>query len=72
MLWPWAERAQLVPIKLGQKLPIQDNQIPLLRKWRKTMMENPICSELYIPVEKFWEVVQYKLKDLEPPYDEEL
>lgn len=72
MMWPWAERAACVGIVLGQKLPIQDNQLPLLRQWRKSMLDDPVCSELYIPAEKFWKIVEYKLKGMEPPYDEEL
>lgn len=70
MLWPWAERAACVGIVLGHKLPIQDNQLPLLRKWRKSMLDDPVSSELHIPAEKFWKIAESKLKGKEPPYDE--
>lgn len=70
MLWPWAERAECVAIVLGQKLPIQDNQLPLLRKWRKAMLQDPVCSELQDPTEKFWKIVQCKQQGIEPPYDD--
>lgn len=70
MLWPWAERSPVIGFKLRQKLPFEDNHIPLLRKWRKSMMEDPACSELHIPAEKFWSIAQYKFKNEEPPYDE--
>lgn len=70
MLWPWTELAGCVSITLGQKLPIQDNQLPLLRKWRKTMLDDPVCSELHIPIEKFAKIVECKKKGIEPPYDE--
>lgn len=72
MLWPWAERGACVGLALRQKLPIQDNQIPLLRKWRKSMLEDPVCAELHIPAEKFWKIAEYKLKGQEPPYDEDV
>lgn len=69
MLWPWAERAPCIGFKLGQKLPIKDDQIPVLRRWRKTMHQDAICSELYNPPEKFWMIVEAKLKAEDPPYD---
>lgn len=70
MLWPWGERAGCVAIKLETKLPIQDDQIPLLRKWRKLMRDYPICAEIYTPPEIFWKVVEFKLKGTEPRYDD--
>lgn len=70
MLWPWAERAGCIAIKLGTKLPVKDDQIPLLRKWRKAMRDHPICAEIYIPPEIFWKVAESKLKGNEPRYDD--
>lgn len=70
MMWPWAERAECVGLALGQKLPIQDNQLPLLRKWRKAMLQDPVSSELHDPTEKFWKIVQSKQQGLVPPYDD--
>lgn len=70
MLWPWAERAACIGIKLGTKLPVQDDQIPLLRKWRKTMRDNPIVAEIYTPPEVFWKVMEFRLKGTKPRYDD--
>ncbi|XP_056641715.1 pyrimidodiazepine synthase-like [Diorhabda sublineata] len=70
MIWPWAERSSCIAIKLGQKLPFGDGDIPLLRKWRKNMMNDPTCSELYISGERFWKIAQCKITGTEPPYDE--
>ncbi|XP_030749985.1 pyrimidodiazepine synthase-like isoform X3 [Sitophilus oryzae] len=69
MLWPWAERAGTIAIKLGKKLPIEDNQIPNLRAWRKALKVDPVASELYHGPEIFWKVAQFKLKNAEPNYD---
>nr|QVK45137.1 GSTo2 [Pagiophloeus tsushimanus] len=69
MLWPWAERAGSIAIKFGIKLPFEDSHIPFLRKWRKTMREDPVASELYYGPEIFWKVAQFKLKNVEPDYD---
>lgn len=70
MLWPWAERAACIGIKLGTKLPVQDDQIPLLRKWRKTMRDDPIVAEIYTPPEVFWKVMESGLKGTKPRYDD--
>ncbi|KAF7268968.1 pyrimidodiazepine synthase-like [Rhynchophorus ferrugineus] len=69
MLWPWAERAGTLGMKLGTKLPIQDNQISYLRKWRKAMRNDPVVAELHYEPEVFWKVAQFKLKNVEPDYD---
>ncbi|KAG5893176.1 hypothetical protein JTB14_000436 [Gonioctena quinquepunctata] len=70
MMWPWAERAECVSIKLGQKLPFRDSHIPLLRQWRRDMMQQPVCKELLINGERFWKIAQCKLTGAEPAYDE--
>ncbi|CAG9761796.1 unnamed protein product [Ceutorhynchus assimilis] len=69
MLWPWGERASTIAIKYKEKLPLQDTQIPTLRKWRKTMLEDPVAAELYLGPEMFWKVAECKLKNTEPNYD---
>lgn len=69
MLWPWAERAGCIAIKLGAKLPLEDSHIPVLRKWRKVMRQDSVASELYHGPEIFWKVAQFKLKNVEPDYD---
>jgi len=69
MLWPWAERAGAITFKFGQKLPIEDNHIPELRKWRKAMQQDPVAAAIYHGPEVFWKVAQFKLKNVEPDYD---
>lgn len=69
MLWPWAERAGTIGMKIGSKLPIEDNQIPYLRKWRKAMKTDPIAAELHYEPEVFWKVAQFKLKNVDPDFD---
>ncbi|KAJ8919835.1 hypothetical protein NQ315_006364 [Exocentrus adspersus] len=69
MLWPWAEKAGVVALKLGTKLPVRDNQIPLLRKWRKAMHEQPVVAELYTPPETIWKLAEHRLKGTQPDYD---
>ncbi|KAJ8972986.1 hypothetical protein NQ317_019017, partial [Molorchus minor] len=64
MLWPWAERVGVIPMKLGVNLPLEQEQIPLLCKWRKAMRKEPICDKIYNPPETFWKVVQNKIKSL--------
>uniref|UniRef100_V5GSN4 Glutathione S-transferase omega-1 n=1 Tax=Anoplophora glabripennis TaxID=217634 RepID=V5GSN4_ANOGL len=70
MLWPWAEKTECIEIKQGTKLPVKDDQIPLLRKWRKTMRDYPIVKEIYTPPEVFWKVAECKLTGTEPKYDD--
>ncbi|XP_072397718.1 pyrimidodiazepine synthase-like [Diabrotica undecimpunctata] len=70
MIWPWAERAGCIGIKLQERLPLKDSEIPLLRKWRKDMMNEPVCKELYISGERFWKVTKAKVAGEEPAYDE--
>lgn len=69
MLWPWAERAGTIAIKLGAKLPFKDGQLPLIRKWRKDLRDQPVCDQIYNGPEKFYKVVEFKLKNLPPDYD---
>ncbi|RZC34449.1 glutathione S-transferase omega-1-like [Asbolus verrucosus] len=69
MLWPWGERAGTVAIKLGQQLPFSADQFPVMRKWRKAMREEPVCSKIYHGPDKFWKVVQFKLHNATPDYD---
>ncbi|XP_050504812.1 pyrimidodiazepine synthase-like [Diabrotica virgifera virgifera] len=70
MIWPWAEKAGCIGIKLQQKLPLIDSDIPVLRKWRKDMKNDPICKALYISSEKFWKIAKSKIDGEEPAYDE--
>nr|UUV68067.1 glutathione S-transferase [Dendroctonus rhizophagus] len=68
-LWPWGERAGAMAIKLAAKLSLEDEQIPLLRKWRKSMLNDSVAAQLYHGPEIFWRVVQIKLKNVEPNFD---
>nr|UUB32727.1 glutathione S-transferase GSTo2 [Dendroctonus valens] len=68
-LWPWGERAGAMAIKLAAKLYLEDEQIPLLRKWRKTMIHDSVAAQLFHGPEIFWRVVQITLKNIEPNYD---
>nr|AVT42188.1 glutathione S-transferase o2 [Lissorhoptrus oryzophilus] len=61
MLWPFAERAAVIPLKLGQKLPLKDDQIPTLRKWAKAMREDPTVKEVLISPERHYKILQQKL-----------
>ncbi|XP_044270862.1 pyrimidodiazepine synthase-like [Tribolium madens] len=69
MLWPWGERAGTIAIAHGAQLPFASDQFPRLRKWRKAMREDKVCSEIYNGPEKFWKCVEMKLKNLPPDYD---
>nr|CAH7731289.1 unnamed protein product [Callosobruchus chinensis] len=69
LMWPWAERAGLITLTKG-KLPLKDTDLPLLRKWRKTMQEYPVCVELMSPIEIHLKMYQAKLNNVEPNYDE--
>lgn len=69
MLWPWAERAGVVGIHLGQKLPLEDDQLPFLRKWRKLMRDYPAVAGIYHGPEKFYKCVQMKIAGAPPDYD---
>ncbi|XP_063910124.1 pyrimidodiazepine synthase-like [Zophobas morio] len=69
MLWPWGERAGTVALAFGQQLPFEADQFPHLRKWRKTMKEVPAAEGIYHGPEKFWKIVQIKMKNSPPDYD---
>ncbi|CAH1180452.1 unnamed protein product [Phaedon cochleariae] len=70
MLWPWAERSGCIGIRLGYKLPFKDEDIPLIRQWKKDMGQQPVCQELLVNGERFWKIASCKLTGIEPPYDE--
>ncbi|CAH0545964.1 unnamed protein product [Brassicogethes aeneus] len=69
MLWPWGERAACVAVVLKEKLPIKDDDIPNVRKWRKEMRKQPACDAIYNGPEKFWKCVEAKLKEEKIDYD---
>ncbi|XP_022909999.2 pyrimidodiazepine synthase-like [Onthophagus taurus] len=69
VLWPWAERAGTVVIVLGEKLPLESNELEVIRKWRKTMQEHPVVAGIYHGPEKFYKSVQIKVGELPPDYD---
>lgn len=69
MIWPWTERAGIFALKFNEKPPLEDGQIPLLRRWRKEMQNDKVCAEIYTGPEKFWKVAQFKLQGLTPDYD---
>lgn len=69
MLWPYAERAPCVGIALGQRLPLTEQQFPLLRAWRKEMRSLPIVDAIYNSPEKFYKTVLFKTKGATPDYD---
>lgn len=69
MIWPWAERSEIVNIKYGENV-LKDTDIPLLRKWKATMLKQPVCRELYINGEQLWNYFEPKLSNQEPNYDD--
>nr|APX61041.1 putative glutathione S-transferase omega class member 3a [Leptinotarsa decemlineata] len=70
MLWPWEERSGCVSLRLGKELPLGEDDLPRLRKWKEEMKEHPLCAELFISAERFWKVGLCKLLGREPPFDE--
>lgn len=62
MLWPWGLRAQCVTFKLGQKPAIQDNQVPTLRKWRKSLFQDSAVQDTLIPIEQYWQCIKTILR----------
>lgn len=69
MIWPWAERAGAVTIKLEKPLPIEEKHLPKLRAWRKAMRKDSVVDEIYHSPEQFWKTVLFKLKKASPDYD---
>lgn len=69
MLWPWGERVGTIEIVYGAQLPCGSDQFPFLRKWRKAMRQDPICDELYYGPEKYWKIIEIKLRRVPPEYD---
>lgn len=69
MFWPWGERAGAIPLRLGKPLPIEDKHIPLLRAWRKNMRKDPVVDGIYHTPEQLLKVVDFKLKQTTPDYD---
>ncbi|XP_044270858.1 pyrimidodiazepine synthase-like [Tribolium madens] len=69
MLWPWGERAGTVVIAHGRQLPFASDQFPRLREWRKAMRGDPVCEGLYYGPEKYWKIIQIKLRRAPPEYD---
>ncbi|KAF7265254.1 hypothetical protein GWI33_021251 [Rhynchophorus ferrugineus] len=69
MLFPFAERVGLIPLKLGEKLPIKDTDLPNLRAWRKAIVETPVIKETLTPIDKVWSLYQARFKGEEPNYD---
>ncbi|GJQ68759.1 GstO2 [Trypoxylus dichotomus] len=69
MLWPWAERAGVLAIVLGERLPIETNELSKIRQWRKLMREHPVVDGIYNEPEKFYKSVLIKLGSLPPDYD---
>ncbi|CAG9824906.1 unnamed protein product [Phaedon cochleariae] len=70
MLWPWAERSGCIGIRLGYKLPFRNEDLLLLRQWKKDMSQQPVCQELFISGDIFAKMISYKINGTEPPYDE--
>ncbi|CAH1104329.1 unnamed protein product [Psylliodes chrysocephalus] len=71
MIWPYAERSGCITCKLGRKLPLKDTDVPLLRKWRKSMLQHPVCKGLYIDGERFWKILRpWKITNEMPLFDE--
>jgi len=69
MLWPWAERAGILALSFGQKLPFANDQFPLLKRWCKAIRAQPEVDAIYIGPEKFWKVSQLRQKNLPIDYD---
>ncbi|KAJ8943610.1 hypothetical protein NQ318_006612 [Aromia moschata] len=69
MLWPWSERAGAIAIRLGAKLPIEEDQKVHLRKWKEAMLAHPVVKEIYNPPEKFYILVEAKHKGTSVDYD---
>nr|QWV59556.1 glutathione S-transferase omega 1 [Lasioderma serricorne] len=69
MLWPFAERAGAIGIKLNGKLPLEDDELVLLRKWRKLMRNHPVVSKIYHGPEKFYKTVLFKTAGIPADYN---
>ncbi|XP_063910147.1 pyrimidodiazepine synthase-like [Zophobas morio] len=69
MLWPWSERKGVLSLKLGQKLPIGEGQLTLVRKWHEDMLQDAAVKATYNDLEKHWKLTQSRLNNTSVDYD---
>ncbi|XP_018334393.1 pyrimidodiazepine synthase [Agrilus planipennis] len=69
MLWPWAERSAAVKIAHGNECSLEKDKFPKLRAWKSAMLDDPAVKATYNEPEKFWKLVQAKVKNEPLDYD---
>jgi len=69
MLWPWAERAGVIALSFGQKLPFPNDQFPLLKRWCKAVRVQPEVDAIYLGPEIFFKVSQLRKQKIPIDYN---
>ncbi|XP_044751405.1 pyrimidodiazepine synthase-like [Coccinella septempunctata] len=69
MLWPWAERAKVLDMLIGEKLPFSEDCIPTLHEWKKNMLMNTVVQAVYNGPEKCFKAIQLKYNTEDPDFD---
>lgn len=62
MIWPWAERASVVPLLYNEKVPsVLNERFPRISAWYAAMQKQLVIQEIQTSVEKLYKfILQFK------------
>lgn len=58
MIWPWAERAGVIDLEFGEKLPIPENKITHILKWCNNMKKLDAIEATLVSNERQYNLMQ--------------
>lgn len=58
MIWPWAERAGVIDLTYGQKLPLPEDKISHIRAWCENMKKLDVIKSTVITNERHYNMLK--------------
>ncbi|KRT84505.1 Glutathione S-transferase, partial [Oryctes borbonicus] len=58
MIWPWAERAAVIDLTYGQKIPIPEGKIPHIRTWCENMKKLDVIKATIISNDRHYNMMK--------------
>ncbi|GJQ70877.1 GstO2 [Trypoxylus dichotomus] len=69
MIWPWAERAGVIDLTYGQKIPIPENKISRIRTWCESMKKLDAIKATIISKERHYNMMKLYVSGEPIDYD---
>lgn len=69
MIWPWAERAEVVDLVHEQKIPIPEDKIPRIKAWCQSMRKVDVIKATAASAQRYYNIMQPYLTGSKVDFD---